>query len=278
MKVDQQITHLKEALKEGREPKYIALTSGKGGVGKTLFSINISDLLAKQGKRVLIIDGDFGLSNIHLMLGIAPDKNLVNVIKGEMTLEEIVIKIKENVAFISSGSGVRELANMPEKQILNLISRIKEIAESDYDIVVFDTPPGIHEDTIAIVSAVDLPIVITTPEPTAVADAYALIKIANKQNGVKDFYLLVNKVSSREEGRKVYESLNILCHKFTEAKLHFMGSIRYNKNIIRSIVNQKPFNEDMIKELEIALGNLPIKYEVRSEGFWNKLISLILRR
>ncbi len=278
MKVDQQITHLKDASKEGREPKYIALTSGKGGVGKTLFSINISDLLAKQGKRVLIIDGDFGLSNIHLMLGIAPDKNLVNVIKGEMTLEEIVIKIKENVAFISSGSGVRELANMPEKQILNLISRIKEIAESDYDIVVFDTPPGIHEDTIAIVSAVDLPIVITTPEPTAVADAYALIKIANKQNGVKDFYVLVNKVSSREEGRKVYESLNILCHKFTEAKIHFMGSIRYNKNIIRSIVNQKPFNEDMVKELEVTLGNLPIKYEVRSEGFWNKLISLLLRR
>ncbi len=278
MKVDQQIIHLKEASKEGREPKYIALTSGKGGVGKTLFSINISDLLARQGKKVLIIDGDFGLSNIHLMLGIAPDKNLVNVIKGEMTLEEIVIKIKENVAFISSGSGVRELANMPEKQILNLISRIKEIAESDYDIVVFDTPPGIHEDTIAIVSSVDLPIVITTPEPTAVADAYALIKIANKQNGVKDFYVLVNKVSSREEGRKVYESLNILCHKFTEAKIHFMGSIRYNKNIIRNIVNQKPFNEDMIKELEIALGNLPIKYEVRSEGFWNKLISLLLRR
>ncbi len=278
MKVDQQITHLKEASKEGREPKYLALTSGKGGVGKTLFSINISDLLAKQGKRVLIIDGDFGLSNIHLMLGIAPDKNLVNVIKGEMTLEEIVIKIKENVAFISSGSGVRELANMPERQILNLISRIKEIAESDYDIVVFDTPPGIHEDTIAIVSAVDLPIVITTPEPTAVADAYALIKIANKQNGVKDFYVLVNKVSSREEGRKVYESLNILCHKFTEAKIHFMGSIRYNKNIIRSIVNQKPFNEDMVKELELTLGNLPIKYEVRSEGFWNKLISLLLRR
>ncbi len=278
MKVDQQITHLKEASKEGREPKYLALTSGKGGVGKTLFSINISDLLAKQGKRVLIIDGDFGLSNIHLMLGIAPDKNLVNVIKGEMTLEEIVIKIKENVAFISSGSGVRELANMPERQILSLISRIKEIAESDYDIVVFDTPPGIHDDTIAIVSAVDLPIVITTPEPTAVADAYALIKIANKQNGVKDFYVLVNKVSSREEGRKVYESLNILCHKFTEAKIHFMGSIRYNKNIIRNIVNQKPFNEDMVKELELTLGNLPIKYEVRQEGFWNKLISLLLRR
>ena len=278
MKVDQQITHLKEASKEGREPKYIALTSGKGGVGKTLFSINISDLLAKQGKRVLIIDGDFGLSNIHLMLGIAHDKNLVNVIKGEMTLEEIVIKIKDNVSFISSGSGVRELANMPEKQILSLISRIKEIAESDYDIVVFDTPPGIHDDTIAIVSAVDLPIVITTPEPTAVADAYALIKIANKQNGVKDFYVLVNKVSSREEGRKVYESLNILCHKFTEAKIHFMGSIRYNKNIIRNIVNQKPFNEDMVRELELSLGNLPIKYEVRQEGFWNKLISLLLRR
>jgi len=278
MKVDQQIVHLKEASKEGREPKYIALTSGKGGVGKTLFSINIADLLAKQGKRVLIIDGDFGLSNIHLMLGIAPEKNLFNVIKGEVTLEEIIVKIKENVAFISSGSGVRELASMPEKQILNLISRIKEIAESEYDIIVFDTPPGIHDDTIAIVSAVDLPIVITTPEPTAVADAYALIKVANKQNGVKDFYIIVNKVSSHDEGRKIYESLKTLSHKFTEAQLHFMGSIRYNKNIIRSIVNQRPFNEDMIKELEVALGNLPIKYEMRPAGFWHKLISLLLRR
>ncbi len=278
MKVNQQITHLKEAVKSGREPRYMALTSGKGGVGKTLFSVNIAKLLSDQGKKILVIDGDFGLSNIHLMLGITPEKNLYNVIKGEVTLDEIIVKITENMSFISSGSGVRELANMPEKQILNLISRIKEIAESDYEIIIFDTPPGIHEDTLTIISAVDIPIIITTPEPTAVADAYALIKVANKENKVKDFYIIVNKVSSKEEGKRVFSSLEVLAKKFTEAKLHFMGFVKYNKNIIRSIVNQKPFQEDMVRDLGIAVSKLPVDFPAPKENFWSKLISMLLRR
>ena len=278
MKVNQQITHLKEAATQNREPRYIAISSGKGGVGKTLFSINIGKLLSEQGKRVLIIDGDFGLSNVHLMLGIAPEKNLYNVIKGEATLDEIIIKVSERMAFISSGSGVRELANLPERQILNLISRIKEISESDYDVVIFDTPPGIHEDTLTIVSAVDIPIIITTPEPTAVADAYALIKVANKENKVKEFYLIINKVSSPEEGKRIFKSLEVLTQKFTEANLHLMGFVKYNKNIIKGIINQKPFQEDMLRDLELTLTKLPVKYSIRKVNFWSKLISMLLRR
>ena len=185
--------------KEGKgETSYVAIASGKGGVGKTLITLHFGKILADHGKRVLIIDGDLGLSNVHIMLGITPDKNLYHFFMGKSTVEDIVIPIEDHLSFISSGSGIRELVNLPEKQLLNLLEKLKEFAEKGYDWVIFDTPPGIHSDTTSIVSSVNIPIVITTPEPTAIADAYGLIKVVNGATNTKEFYLIVNKVSSKK--------------------------------------------------------------------------------
>ncbi len=276
MSLNQQATHLRH--REGAETgtRYIAIASGKGGVGKTILSLSIGKSLSDNGKKVLIIDADFGLSNIHLMLGITPQKNLAHFFFGDATFDEIVVKVKDNFSFVSSGNGIYELAKLPREHVVNLVRRLQELAEDNYDYVIFDTPPGIHDDTIAVVSSADFPLVITTPEPTAVADAYALIKIINKENEREDFYLVVNKVESDKEGKKVYESIRLLTERYTTAKLNHVGNIRYRKTLIRKIIEQNPFESGFMDDVYNILSNMDVGLTPRRRGFWESVMSRLL--
>ena len=268
-----QLSHLKRAIEKGSNTRYIAISSGKGGVGKTLISINLAMIIGNTGKRVLIIDGDFGLSNVHIMLGLTPEKNLSDFINGKASIDEIVFKINNNVSFISSGNGIQELVNLSSKDIIEILDRIHEYAENNFDIIIFDTPPGIHNETLIITSSSDIPIVISTPEPTAVADAYALIKVLNTSMMLKDFYVLINKCSSKEEGLKIFNSINTVSQRFLDINLKYLGYITYNKNIIRKIVDQKPFDKTLTDELTQSLKNIPLNINVQSkQNFWSKLI------
>ncbi|WP_448588074.1 MinD/ParA family protein [Thermocrinis sp.] len=256
---------------------YISVASGKGGVGKTLITINMGRILHSHGKKVLLIDGDLGLSNIHLMLGITPAKNLYHFFSGGASIEELVVPIEDGFDFISSGSGIRELVNMPFGKLKTLIMRLQEFAEGKYDWVIFDTPPGIHSDTIAIVSSSQMPIIITTPEPTAIADAYGLVKVMNSSEGLKEFFLIVNKVSSEYEGKKVYESIRVVCEKYTTAEAKYAGSLRYNPKLIKNIIEQNPFSNDLIKELNQILSRLSLVQKTSKESFWEKLLAKLKR-
>ncbi|EDP76221.1 MinD/ParA family protein [Hydrogenivirga sp. 128-5-R1-1] len=278
MSLNQQATHLKH--REGAETgtKYIAIASGKGGVGKTILSLSIGKSLSDSGKKVLIIDADFGLSNIHLMLGITPQKNLAHFFFGDASFEEIVVKINDFFSFISSGNGIYELAKLPKDQVINLIRRLQELAEDNYDYVIFDTPPGIHDDTIAVVSSADFPLVITTPEPTAVADAYALIKIINRENDTEDFYLVVNKVENDKEGKKVYESIRLLAERYTSAKLNHVGNIKYRRALIRKIIEQNPFESGFMDDVYNILSNMSVEVSPRRKSFWESVMTRLLGR
>jgi ATPases involved in chromosome partitioning len=271
--IEGQLSHLKRAIEKGSNTRYIAVASGKGGVGKTLISINLAMIIGNTGKRVLIIDGDFGLSNVHIMLGLTPEKNLSDFINGKASIDEIVFKINNNVSFISSGNGIQELVNLSSKDITEILDRIHEYAENNFDIIIFDTPPGIHNETLIITSSSDIPIVISTPEPTAVADAYALVKVLNTSMMLKDFYVLINKCSSKEEGLKIFNSINTVSQRFLDINLKYLGYITYNKNIIRKIVDQKPFDKTLTDELTQSLKNIPLNINVQSkQSFWSKLI------
>lgn len=275
--MEEQAVHLIKAEGKERKTGYISIASGKGGVGKTLITVNAGKIISGQGKKVLIVDGDLGLSNVHIMLGITPAKNLYHFFMGEAAIEEIVTPIYDNLDFISSGSGIRELVNLPSLQLKNLILKLQEYAEKSYDWVIFDTPPGIHSDTLSIVSSSHIPVVITTPEPTAIADAYGLIKVLNHYEGVKSFYLLVNKTSNQKEGERVYESIRIVCERFTSAELKYLGSLRYDPRIIKNIINQNPFSEALTRELIRALSLLPLNIRTPTPSFWERLLSRLRR-
>ena len=269
MKSNQQLNSLKHKLKKAVRTKYISVSSGKGGVGKTLISINIGEILSESGKKVLIFDGDLGLSNVHLMYGIMPKKDLSDLIKGFATIEEIPEKINDNLYFISAGSGLQELADIPRIQLVSIISKLQEYAEDNYDYVIIDTPPGIHRTTIVLVTSSDIPIVISTPEPTSVADAYALIKIASKS--INEFYFLVNKADNEAEAKAVYESVKSLTDKYTSAKVIYMGFLKFRKNMIRKVIDQSPIDEKFKEEIRKTFLNINIDVN-STESFWSKIL------
>ncbi len=278
MSLNQQATHLKRREGAAGGTKYIAVASGKGGVGKTILSLSLGKILSDTGKKVLIIDADLGLSNVHLMLGLTPQRNLAHFFFGEATFEDITVRINERFAFISSGNGIYELTKLPREQILSLVRRLQELAEENYDYVIFDTPPGIHEDTIAVTSSADFPLILTTPEPTAVADAYALIKIINRECEVEDFFLVVNKVESEREGRKVYESIKLLTERYTSARLSHVGNIRYRKTLIRRIIEQDPFERGFVDDVYNILSNMNLEVAPRRKSFWEGIMLRLLGR
>ena len=258
----------------GSSVRYIGIGSGKGGVGKTIISINTGEILSEQGYRVLIFDGDLGLSNIHLMYGIAPLKDLSDLIKGLTTIEDLPVKIKEGLYFISGGSGFHELADLPKQKLISIMHTLHEYAEENYDYVIVDTPPGIHNTTTTLLSAVDIPIIVTTPEPTAIADAYALIKVLNKEEEVNNFYLLINKADNEGEALAVYESVNLLTAKYTKASLNYLGSLKFRKNLIRNVINQNPVDKAFKGELKRVIENIePLKRE--TESFCSKILKKI---
>ena len=271
MKLDQQLSLLKHKVGKGAKTKYISISSGKGGVGKTLIAINLGEILSENGKKVLIFDGDLGLSNIHLMYGISPTKDLVDLIKGYATIEELPVKVNKNLYFISGGSGFQQLADIPKTQLSSIIMKLHEFAEENFNYVIIDTPPGIHKTTIMLASSVDIPLIITTPEPTAIMDAYALIKVINKEEGIDDFYVIVNKVDNSAEAKAVVESLELLAMKYTTARINYIGYLHYRKNLIRRIIDQNPIDKAFKDELRESVSNLDFEVQER-EGFWSKIL------
>lgn len=271
MKLDHQLNLLKHKVGKGAKTKYISISGGKGGVGKTLIAINLGEILSENGKRVLIFDGDLGLSNIHLMYGISPTKDLVDLIKGYATIEELPVKVNKNLYFISGGSGFQQLADIPKTQLSSIIMKLHEFAEENFNYVIIDTPPGIHKTTIMLASSVDIPLIITTPEPTAIMDAYALIKVINKEEGIEDFYVIVNKADNSAEAKAVVESLELLAIKYTTARINYIGYIHYRKNLIRKIIDQNPVDKAFKEELRESILNLDFEVQER-KGFWSKIL------
>ncbi len=271
MKLNQQLSLLKHRLGKDTVTRYISVASGKGGVGKTLISINLGEILSETGKRVLIFDGDLGLSNVHLMYGISPTKDLSDLLGGFATIEELPVKVKENLYFISGGSGFQQLADLPKPQLVTIIRKLQEYAEENYDYVIIDTPPGIHRTTVTFVSSSDIPLVVSTPEPTSLADAYALIKVVNRESGMREFYLLVNKVDNEQEARIVFESIQLLTVKYTTAVVRYIGSIKYRKNLIRRVIDQNPVDRGFKQELRKAVANIEVDLEA-TESFWSKIL------
>lgn len=225
--------------------RVLTVTSGKGGVGKSSISINLAIWLARAGKRVVIFDADFGLANIEVMLGIRPQYNLADLMFRGKELKDIITPGPENVNFISGGSGIQELARMNRDQVLYLTRKLVEL-DGLADFIIIDTGAGIADNVLEFVAASEEVLLVATPEPTSITDAYALLKALNRKadfsQGNTAIKMIANRVKNPEDGKNLYENMNTVVGKFLNLSLQYMGAVPQDDQISKAVMKQKPIS------------------------------------
>ncbi len=225
--------------------RVIAVTSGKGGVGKTSLSVNLAIQLSKRGKRVVIIDADFGLANVEIMLGIRPQYTMSDLIYNDMNIDDIITSGPLDIGFISGGSGVQDMVNLDREQVRMLISKLVRL-DTLADVIIIDTGAGISDSVLEFVLSSPEVLIVATPEPTSITDAYSLLKAVNRSKDFstkdKKIEIVTNRVGNHEEGKEIYNKLNIVSTKFLNIPLDYLGAILQDSNASRSIIEQKPIS------------------------------------
>lgn len=223
--------------------RVITVTSGKGGVGKSIISVNLAIGLARTGKRVIVMDVDFGLANIEVMLGIRPEYNLADMMFRGKTLRDIITKGPEGIGFISGGSGIQELTRLTREQIVNLTMRLVELDELA-DVIIIDTGAGIADAVLEFVAASTEVLLVATPEPTSITDAYALLKTLNRKSEFSTentcIKMIANRVTAENEGRELFEKISVVTSKFLGFELEYLGDIPQDERVSRTIIRQTP--------------------------------------
>jgi flagellar biosynthesis protein FlhG len=222
--------------------KTIAVASGKGGVGKTNIVANLAIAMKKLGRDVLIFDADLGLSNIDVLLHLAPKYNIQNVLNGGMSIKDIVVEGPRGIKILPASSGVQELTALDEFQRLKILEQFDSFND-DVDVLLIDTAAGISENVAFFCVAAQEIIIVVNPEPTAITDAYALIKVLNTRYQEKDFMVLVNSARGDKEAIEVFKRLSAATLQFLNISLDYIGFIPYDKNVRNAVRSQKAFIE-----------------------------------
>lgn len=221
----------------------ITVTSGKGGVGKSSISLNLAIQFQKMGKRVVVIDADFGLANIEVMLGIRPVYNLADLIFRGKDLADIITEGPEGVCFISGGSGIQELSNLSREQIMRLTQSLYRLDECA-DIIIIDTGAGVSDAVMEFVSAGSEILLVVTPEPTSITDSYALLKLLNQRSDYmaegKTIKMIANRINYPEEGNEVFQKISVVAGRYLDIRLEFLGGIPLDSMISKAVVQQSP--------------------------------------
>ena len=235
-----QAQHLREQVSRNeRQLKLITVTSGKGGVGKTSLTVNLALALQQMGHSVLVVDADFGLANIDVMLGLQSTYNLSHLLRGQRTLREITQRGASGVRFISGGSGVFDLLNMNGSQLDSLLDGLMGL-EDEIDIIFFDTGAGINENILRLIMASSETVVVTTPEPTAILDAYALVKTVSRREGAPPIRLVMNKAESKKEADNATIGFQGVIRKYLQQDVESLGYVLFDVEVGRSIKRQSP--------------------------------------
>ncbi len=220
--------------------KIICVSSGKGGVGKTSFTVNAACALARQGKKVLLIDGDLGLANVDVVLGLNVRHTMREAIDQEQPLSRIMVEIEPGFKVLPASSGVPEMAGISYEEQALLLDALEKIID-DFDIVLLDTAAGIGDSVLWFNNWADKNIIILSPDPTSMTDAYALIKVLFSRHGRNSFNLIINNVKSKKEGRGVFNNMKNVLENFLKISPVFLGSIPRDSEVARAIRNQRPF-------------------------------------
>lgn len=222
----------------GQGIRVIAVTSGKGGVGKSNVVANLSMALAAQGKRILIIDADLGVGNMDVLLGLSPQYNLNHVLSGEKMLSEIIIDVTPNIKLIPAGSGVQEYTSLGQHEKMKLLDELDMLDEA-FDIMFIDTEAGISENVTYFTVAAQEILVVVTPEPTSITDAYALIKLLATRYSEHHFKVLVNMARDSEDALEVFRKLANVAGRFLDISLDYLGCVVRDDRLIDAVKKQK---------------------------------------
>lgn len=222
-------------------PMVLSVTSGKGGVGKTNMSVNLAYTLSMAGKNVVLLDADLGLANVDVILGLAPEHNLFHLFHEDMTLDIILYDTPYGFRILPASSGVSDMVDLDKGQKLDLLDAMDTL-EDNVDYLIVDTGAGINDNVLYFNLAVQERLLVITPEPTSLTDAYALIKVLKLQHGVERFRVLVNMVKDQKAAKDVYLKLLSACDHFLDGiSLDLVGFIPYDPNVRNSVIKQVPF-------------------------------------
>ena len=217
----------------------VAVTGGKGGVGKTNVAVNLSVALAKQGKDVVLFDADLGLANVDLLMGLAVRYTLADVVSGQKTLNEILLTDSTGVRVIPAASGISEMTDLSDQNRAELIRAMSEQLTAP-DVMIVDTGAGIDDTVQTFVAACQVPVLVVCDEPASLTDCYALIKVLRQLKNIKQFQILVNQVDTQGQGRNLFEKLSAVASKHMDVKLSFLGSVPTDLYLKRAVQERRP--------------------------------------
>ncbi|MBN2811786.1 MinD/ParA family protein [Treponema zuelzerae] len=229
------------APRNARKTRIITVTSGKGGVGKTNVATNMAITYGQMGKKVILIDADLGMANVNVMMNLIPQYNLYHVMRKQKKMSEIILDTEYGIKLVAGASGFSKIANMTEEERNSFIEELYSL--SDADIIIIDTSAGISKNVLGFVAAADEVVVVTTPEPTAITDAYGMIKIiATEVDNLNiNLKMIVNRVQTASEGKRVADRMIQIAAQFLNLKIEYLGFIYDDLLVSQSVLRQKPF-------------------------------------
>lgn len=265
-----------------KNTRIIAVSSGKGGVGKTSLVVNLAIALSKTGKKVMIMDADLGMANVDIMLGLVPRYTLNDVLKGDKTLGEVVITGAEGINIIPGCSGLFEMENISLLQKQNLVKELESCAQ-EMDYILIDTGAGISSIVLGFIAAADDVLIVITPEPTSITDGYAIIKILSKFKLHQKAYLVVNMASNMQEAEDSAQKIETVANKYLDIDIIRLGVINYDNTVKKAIKEMTPFiikypRSQVSKDVMLIANNVSENntgFKKSPNNFAHKLISLL---
>ena len=254
---------LKRTLSEGSSsfPQVVAVTGGKGGIGKTTIAANMAVSMARNGRQVMLLDADMGLSNVDVQLNLLPPYTLAHVLRGERSLADIVMPGPAGLKVIPGASGNRLLSKLSLSENYGLINAFSDLT-MPLDALVIDTAAGIHDSVLAFCGAAQQVLIVLCDEPASITDAYATIKVLNRENRVARFLVVVNKANSEKHGRDVFDRLNRVTNRFLDVQLEMLSVVPQCEHLGRSIRQQRTVVEAYPRSRSAtAINKLARKFE-----------------